>query len=162
MLVDLIEENDSWESPALRDRVPLLAGLSELLFWLRHRHRDANSASGRSLAGDFAGYIEQWQRGYELTDAALEAWRPPNPGEIVRARTLQRREWLVRWQYAAKVSRIWPVVLVQTNGLGSPFHPLVQRRTAASSSVTLRSAERHSLRLVSLARPGLARSCWAA
>src|SRR5271154_6808659 len=41
--------------------------------------------------------------------------------------------------------------LVQTNGLGSLFHSLIHLRMSFSSSVTLRWAERRSLRLVSSA-----------
>jgi hypothetical protein len=54
-------------------------------------------------------------------------------------------------QYAARVPRIWSAVLVQTKGLGSAFQALIQRRTSASSSRTLRWADRRSLRLVSSA-----------
>jgi hypothetical protein len=49
------------------------------------------------------------------------------------------------------VSRMSSAVLVQMNGLGLVFHSLIHLRTSASSSVTLRCAERRSLRLVSSA-----------
>jgi hypothetical protein len=42
-------------------------------------------------------------------------------------------------------------ILVQTNGLGFLFHSLIHLRMSSSSSVTLRCAERRSLRLVSSA-----------
>ena len=42
-------------------------------------------------------------------------------------------------------------VLVQTNGLGLLFHSLIHLRMSVSSSVTLRWADRRSLRLVSSA-----------
>ena len=45
--------------------------------------------------------------------------------------------------------------LVQTNGLGSLFHSLIHLRMSVSSSVTLRWAERRSLRLVELGEPAL-------
>ena len=41
--------------------------------------------------------------------------------------------------------------LVQTNGLGSLFHSLIHLRMPASSSVTLRCADRRSLRFASSA-----------
>ena len=46
------------------------------------------------------------------------------------------------------VSGISSAVLVHTIGFGSRFHSLIHRRMPGSSSVTLRSAERRSLRLV--------------
>ena len=49
------------------------------------------------------------------------------------------------------MSRISSAVLVHTNGFGSLFQALIHRRMSASSSVTLRCAERRSLRLVSSA-----------
>ncbi len=42
-------------------------------------------------------------------------------------------------------------VFVQTNGLGSLFHSLIQPRMSRSSATTLRWAERRSLRQVSSA-----------
>ena len=58
------------------------------------------------------------------------------------------------------MSRIWSAVLVHTNGFGSLFHSLIQRRMSASSSVTLRWAERRSLRLVSSANHRDRARCW--
>jgi hypothetical protein len=49
------------------------------------------------------------------------------------------------------VSRIWSAVLAHTNGFGPAFHSLIHLRMSASSSVTLRCAERRSLRVVSSA-----------
>ncbi len=49
------------------------------------------------------------------------------------------------------VSKISSAVLVQVNGLGFLFQPLVHWRRSASSSVTLLCADRRSLRLVSSA-----------
>ena len=57
----------------------------------------------------------------------------------------------MRWQYAARVSRISSADLVQTNGFGALFHSVIHLRMSVSSSVTLRWAERRSLRLVSSA-----------
>jgi hypothetical protein len=49
------------------------------------------------------------------------------------------------------VSRISSAVLVQRYGLGSLYQALIHLRMSASSSVTLRCADRRSLRLVSSA-----------
>jgi hypothetical protein len=46
---------------------------------------------------------------------------------------------MMRWQQAARVSRISSAVLAHVNGLGSLFHSLVHLRMPVSSSVTLRS-----------------------
>ena len=51
----------------------------------------------------------------------------------------------------ARVSRISSAVLVQTKGLGSLFHSLIHLRMSVSSSVTLRSTDLRSLRLVNSA-----------
>jgi hypothetical protein len=55
------------------------------------------------------------------------------------------------------VSRMSSADFVQVNGLGSLFHSLIHLRMSASSSVTLRWAERRSLRLVSSANQRSAR-----
>jgi hypothetical protein len=57
----------------------------------------------------------------------------------------------MRPRQAAMVSRISSAVLVYTNGRELLFHPLIHLRMSAPSSVTLRWAERRSLRLVSSA-----------
>ena len=68
-------------SPALGwagwDRLtPLLAGLAELLPWLKQWHDDVDPATGERLGTWFAGFVADEARALGTTVEALVAWRP--------------------------------------------------------------------------------------
>ncbi|MFE2473741.1 BREX-2 system adenine-specific DNA-methyltransferase PglX [Streptomyces mirabilis] len=56
---------------------PFLAGLLELQPWLSQWHSEFDMLYSGSPADFFAGYRQQMQGEYGLTDDALRTWRPP-------------------------------------------------------------------------------------
>lgn len=66
---------ESWS----RDRLtPMLAGLLELLPWLKQWHDDpSDDYAGDSPANYFAGFLDGECRTFGLTHEDLRAWRPP-------------------------------------------------------------------------------------
>ena len=68
------EQTEGWDADKLR---PLLAGLDELVPWLRQWHNDYDSAVGHRLGDYFADYlaIECNRLGLSIED--LRGWRPP-------------------------------------------------------------------------------------
>jgi hypothetical protein len=57
--------------------VPLLAGLGELVPWLRQWHNDVDPAYGQRLGDFYAAFVTQEAAGRGLTTDDLAAWRPP-------------------------------------------------------------------------------------
>ena len=54
---------------------PLLAGLAELLPWLKQWHEDVDPATGEGLGTWFAGFVAEEARALGTTVEALGAWR---------------------------------------------------------------------------------------
>jgi hypothetical protein len=75
---------DGWPAPRL---TPLLAGLLELVPWLRQWHNGLDPDTGVHMGDYFAEFVEDEARALGVTLAELRAWTPPAP---VR-RTRQRR-----------------------------------------------------------------------
>jgi hypothetical protein len=68
------KEQQGWEGPRL---VPLLAGLWELVPWLKQWHNEPNEAfQGERLGDYFATFVIEEARLWGKTPADLEAWRP--------------------------------------------------------------------------------------
>jgi hypothetical protein len=75
-LMTLIEERstrDGWEKDRL---IPLIAGLAEMLPWVKQWHGEIDDTYGTSPADAYASYLEDQQLKHGLTDEALTAWRP--------------------------------------------------------------------------------------
>ncbi|GAA4081291.1 BREX-2 system adenine-specific DNA-methyltransferase PglX [Actinomadura miaoliensis] len=75
-LVRLIEERatkDGWDAARL---TPLLAGLAEVLPWVKQWHGDVDPAFGQSPADAFTAYLEAKQIDYGISDDDLKKWRP--------------------------------------------------------------------------------------
>ena len=71
-------KNDAWTKERL---TPLLAGLLELVPWLKQWHNEPNAAFGGQRLGDyFAQYVESEARELGLTLDDLRAWRPVAKG----------------------------------------------------------------------------------
>jgi hypothetical protein len=68
------EQRDGWGSERL---VPLLAGLREVLPWVRQWHGEFHPAYGGSPAVVYAGFLADYQNRLRLTDEELAAWRAP-------------------------------------------------------------------------------------
>ncbi|GAA4240572.1 BREX-2 system adenine-specific DNA-methyltransferase PglX [Actinomadura meridiana] len=81
-LVTLIEERttrDGWELERL---MPLLAGLDEVLPWVKQWHSDVDPVTGLSPAVAYEGYLSQQVERYpELSREELATWRPPKKGK---------------------------------------------------------------------------------
>ncbi|MEU8799783.1 BREX-2 system adenine-specific DNA-methyltransferase PglX [Spirillospora sp. NPDC048819] len=78
-LMMLIEERatqDGWDAARL---TPLLAGLAEVLPWVRQWHGEIDPAFGQSPADAYTTYLESKQREYGISDDDLKNWRPEKP-----------------------------------------------------------------------------------
>lgn len=72
MLIDA-RITDGWDAARL---TPLLAGLAEVMPWVRQWHGEINPAFGRSPADAYELELESKQRALGLSDDDLKKWRP--------------------------------------------------------------------------------------
>ena len=68
------KEREGWQRERLE---PLLAGLADLVPWLKQWHNDLDPASGVRFGDYFADLLADEARGLGLTVDALNAWAPP-------------------------------------------------------------------------------------
>jgi hypothetical protein len=66
-------EADGWPGERL---VPMLAGLIELLPWLRQWHNDYDPDTGERMGDYFAAFVNEEARSLGMTEAAVAAWKP--------------------------------------------------------------------------------------
>ncbi|WP_428394434.1 BREX-2 system adenine-specific DNA-methyltransferase PglX [Lichenicoccus sp.] len=76
-------DTDGWPSARL---LPMLAGLLELVPWLRQWHNEIDAETGLRMGDYFAGFIEEEARERGLTIDDLRNWTPPAPARRTRAR----------------------------------------------------------------------------
>jgi hypothetical protein len=76
MLVVEREQDGGWGADRL---APLLAGLRELLPWVRQWHGEFDPAYQDSPAEVYAAFLADCTNRLRLTDEALTSWRPPAP-----------------------------------------------------------------------------------
>lgn len=76
-------EGDNWPAQRL---APLLAGLLELVPWLRQWHNGRDAESGLRMGDYYAEFVEGEARELGLTLADLRAWTPPAPARRGRVR----------------------------------------------------------------------------
>jgi hypothetical protein len=69
-----MKENEGWPEERL---IPLVAGLIELLPWLKQWHNDVDPTYGTGMGDYFEGFIDEELRSLELTAEAVNAWEPP-------------------------------------------------------------------------------------
>ncbi|RKN22603.1 BREX-2 system adenine-specific DNA-methyltransferase PglX [Micromonospora musae] len=67
------EQEDGWDGDRL---LPLVAGLRELLPWVRQWHGEFDPLWGASPADIYAGFLAETTNRLHLTDEALTSWRP--------------------------------------------------------------------------------------
>jgi hypothetical protein len=80
VLINLIDSDKRSGGIASDAVTPLLAGLGELLPWLRQWHKEPESPFGEaSPADEVKAYLENKQAEHGLQDGDLTAWRPPPP-----------------------------------------------------------------------------------
>ncbi|QGN48435.1 BREX-2 system adenine-specific DNA-methyltransferase PglX [Micromonospora sp. WMMC415] len=68
------EQEDGWAADRL---VPLVAGLREILPWVRQWHGEFDLEWGASPADIYVGFLAETTNRLHLTDEALTSWRPP-------------------------------------------------------------------------------------
>lgn len=68
------EQREGWSAERL---TPLLAGLREVLPWVRQWHAEFDPSIGDSPAEVYAGFLAERLNFLNLTDTDLVAWRPP-------------------------------------------------------------------------------------
>ncbi|MEV4770565.1 BREX-2 system adenine-specific DNA-methyltransferase PglX [Micromonospora humida] len=68
------EQEDGWSPDRL---LPLVAGLREILPWVRQWHGEFDPEWGASPADIYAGFLTETTNRLHLTDEALTSWRPP-------------------------------------------------------------------------------------
>ncbi|MFI7080328.1 BREX-2 system adenine-specific DNA-methyltransferase PglX [Micromonospora sp. NPDC049903] len=68
------EQEDGWAPDRL---LPLVAGLREILPWVRQWHGEFDAEWGSSPAEIYAGFLAETTNRLHLTDEALTSWRPP-------------------------------------------------------------------------------------
>ncbi|MBB5114468.1 hypothetical protein FHU28_004307 [Micromonospora echinospora] len=73
-LVVAREQEDGWAADRL---LPLVAGLREILPWVRQWHGEFDPEWGASPADIYAGFLAETTNRLHLTDEALSSWRPP-------------------------------------------------------------------------------------
>jgi hypothetical protein len=71
-IIDDRTSRDGWSTDRL---VPLIAGLAEVLPWVRQWHGDIDPAFGMSPADAYAGYLEDQELRHGVTASDLTAWR---------------------------------------------------------------------------------------
>lgn len=80
VLISLINSHERSGGIAGNAVTPLLAGLREILPWLRQWHREPEPDFGEvSRADEIKTYLENKQAEHGLQDSDLTAWRPPLP-----------------------------------------------------------------------------------
>jgi hypothetical protein len=70
------KDTDGWPAERLK---PLLAGLLELVPWLRQWHNDIDPDTGLRMGDFFQGYVEEQSRELSVTLDDLRAWAAPAP-----------------------------------------------------------------------------------
>ena len=78
-----MKEQDGWAPERLQ---PLLAGLLELVPWLKQWHNDLDPAYGIGMGDYFAGFLDEEARSLGFTLDALRTWQPPARAKGRRAR----------------------------------------------------------------------------
>ena len=79
-LMTIIEDRTSRDGWG-RDRlIPLIAGLAEVMPWVRQWYGEVDPAFGMSPADAYAAYLEDQQRRCGATDGDLAAWQPQSSG----------------------------------------------------------------------------------
>jgi hypothetical protein len=76
-LITLIQERsdvDGWDTPKL---MGLLAGLLEVMPWVRQWHGEVNPDFGMSYADAYDGYLTAQRESRSLTEDDLRNWKPP-------------------------------------------------------------------------------------
>ncbi|WP_431904558.1 BREX-2 system adenine-specific DNA-methyltransferase PglX [Micromonospora carbonacea] len=74
LLIVQRQEADGWTAEQL---TPLLAGLHEVLPWVRQWHGEIDPDTGESPADAYSGFLDERLNDLHLTEADLTGWQPP-------------------------------------------------------------------------------------
>jgi hypothetical protein len=77
------EQEDGWDAARL---TPMVAGLREVLPWVRQWHGEFDPNWGASPADIYAGFLSETAGRLHLTDEMLTSWRPPKVTRSRRAK----------------------------------------------------------------------------
>lgn len=78
-----MKEREGWTPERLQ---PLLAGLLDLLPWLKQWHNDLDPAYGVGMGDYFAGFVDEEARALGFTLEEVRAWQPPSRRRAPRRR----------------------------------------------------------------------------
>jgi hypothetical protein len=70
-----MKESEGWQAQRL---TPILAGLLELVPWLKQWHNELDPRYGQRMGDYYEGFLSEELRSLKVTEATLAAWRPPN------------------------------------------------------------------------------------
>lgn len=69
-----MKDNEGWPTERL---VPLLAGIAELVPWIRQWHNEPDPEHGERMGDYLNGFVDEEAKALGLTRAALGEWQPP-------------------------------------------------------------------------------------
>lgn len=78
-LITLIEERSGTDGWGVEKLTPLLAGLLEIMPWVRQWHNEVDDNFGATPAYEYDTYLTSQREKYGLTEDDLRAWKPPAP-----------------------------------------------------------------------------------
>ncbi|MGX7728479.1 BREX-2 system adenine-specific DNA-methyltransferase PglX [Rhodococcus sp. 2H158] len=78
-LVDERVATDGWDQESPEKLIPMLAGLAELLPWVRQWHGEIDPEYGESVADTIEEVLRSHSADLGVTTEDLAAWRPPAP-----------------------------------------------------------------------------------
>ena len=90
-LMTLIDERATRDGWGIDKLTPLIAGLREVMPWVRQWHGDIDPLYGRSPAQEYDTYLDDQMVKYSLTESDLRDWSPPAPSRGAGAAGDQRK-----------------------------------------------------------------------
>jgi hypothetical protein len=91
-LMTLIEDRSTRDGWGVEKLTPLIAGLAEVMPWVRQWHADTDAASGINLAEAYGTYLEDQRVKYGLAEEDLRKWSPPADGQRRGRRSTRRKD----------------------------------------------------------------------
>ena len=80
-LMTLIEDRSAKDGWGVEKLTPLIAGLAEVMPWVRQWHAGTDPDSGINIAEAYDAYLEDQRIKYGLSEEDLRKWSPPATGQ---------------------------------------------------------------------------------
>ena len=80
-LMTLIEDRSAKDGWGVEKLTPLIAGLAEVMPWVRQWHAGTDPDSGINIAEAYGAYLEDQRIKYGLSEEDLRKWSPPATGQ---------------------------------------------------------------------------------